>query len=491
MLMKSMLAGGAALAFLAGAAVASDQPAAGAKSENTVQLATYRVSDGDQEVRIIIKDGVPEIYLNGKRVDPKQIDTANGLWRIRGEDGATKARFFMAPRDGGQFTFHLDDDGADERVVELNELLARTPQPPDAPRAVAGSRRPVLGVTLESVDEATARQLKVDPEKSILVVGVAEGSGAAEAGIKAHDIIVAIGDREQGDLETIRAVLAEKQAGDEVKVVVLREGEKKSAVVRLRALEGVEAPAAPEAILREFEEASRWGRGADEQSQGQGQGHGQVRARARVAPEADLRDRVLRERERSAVVQERVQEMERRIRTEHEAQARNQEDMHRRMVIEQDKQHELAQRLDGLRKMRVEIDAETRKEIEEAMARAAEAMQDIDIDIELPEIEILGHGEGGHVLFLPSPPDAQAFGNVFRLRTPDAPPAPDGPRMALRAPGAPGAPGGHGGVLALQGMGGGDRLAQIEERLARIEGILTGMAGGVRAGGCNCDCCDD
>lgn len=474
MLIKSIVTGGAALAFLAGGAVASAQSGVGGKSENTVQVATYRVSDGDQEVRIIIKDGRPEIYLNGKRVDPKQVESKDGLWRIRGQDGQTRARFFMAPREGGNMTLRFEGD--DERVVELNRLLERAPQAPDAPRAVV-QRRPILGVTLESLDEAVASQLKVDADRSILVVGVAPGSGAEEAGIQAQDIIVGIADKDRGDLETIRAALADKQAGDEVKVVVLRAGDKKTAVVRLKPVEGVVASPVPEAFMREFEEASRWGRGVE--------GEPEARARVRVgeAPQADIRERVLRERERTATVRQRVDELQRRMHEKQQVQHEQQADQHRRMVIELDKHRDLARNLDGLRKMHVEIDAETRKQIEEAMTRAAEAMEEIEIDFELPEIEILGEGKGGRVLFLPEPPNAEAFGHAFRFRAaPRAPDAPRAPRAAGRA-----------GQAMFYTDAGADRLARIEERLARIEGILTGMAGGMGAKGrsCDCDCCDN
>jgi hypothetical protein len=467
MFSRTLLSGAAALACLAGSAMAGEHPHTESKRVN---VATYQVSDGESEVKIIIKDGKPQIFLNGKEVASEQVETKNGLWRIKGADGETKARFFMRPNEEGGLTFRVDEgEGeADERVVELNRLLERAG---NEPAGVVAARRGVLGVVLEEVDPATAKQLKVDPAKSILVVGVAPESGAAEAGIKAHDIIVGIGEKPRGDLETIRAVLGEKKPGDEVQVFVLRGGEKERFEVRLKPAEGVEG-VAPEAMLREFEEASRWGRGENEN---------QDQARARVwvereAPQAEnqMRARVLRERERA--VQERVEELQHRMHAEQDAQ---QEHQHRAM-LELKKSGELAKRLDGLREMRIEIDADTQKEIEEAMARAAEALEEIEIDIELPEIEFLHKGRGGNVLFFPEPPDSEAFGKVFRFRAPEAP----------RAPRAPMAPGAQGFVFQ---DGGGDRLARIEERLARIEGILTGMAGGMsgKGGACNCDCCDD
>ncbi|MFG0275767.1 MAG: S1C family serine protease [Phycisphaerales bacterium] len=469
MFSRTLLTGAAALVCVAGAAFAGEHPHTESK---TVNVATYEVADGESVVKIIIKDGKPQIFLNGKEVASEQVETKNGLWRIKGADGETKARFFMRPSGEGGVNFRIGGDGgeADERVIELNRLIEGAG---DAPRGVVTGRRGVLGVMLEEVDPATARQLKVDPEKSILVVGVAPESGAAEAGIKAHDIIVGIGEKPQGDLETIRAVLGEKKPGDEVKVYVLRGGEKERFAVRLKPAEGVEAPPVPEAFLREFEEASRWGRGANEEED-------QARARVgveREAPKADsdMRARVLRERERA--VHERVEELKHRMHAEQDAVKERQH----RIMRELKDQGELAKCLDGLREMRIEIDAETQKEIEEAMARAAEALEEIDVDIELPEIEFLRKGHGGDVLFFPEPPDAKAYGNVFRLRAPEAP----------RAPRAPMAPGGN--AMFFSDHGGADRLARIEERLAKIEGILTGMAGGMSAkgGACNCDCCDD
>jgi hypothetical protein len=480
MFSRTLITGAAALACLAGTALAADHPHGDEKKTTTtsseVNVATYQVSDGEHEVRIIIKDGKPQIFLDGKPVDAEQVESRGGLWRIKGDDGETKARFFMQPRDGGGMTFRVGGDEGEEAEAKAGGLLREV---------VVGERRPVLGVMLESVDEATAKQLKIDADGSILVVGVAPDSGAANAGIKSNDIIVGIGGKDRGDLETIRTVLGEKKPGDEVKVVVLRGGEKETFGVRLKAAEGVEAPPAPEAFLREFEEQSRWGRGAEENDN---QRSGGV-VRLREAPRAELRARELHERERA--VQRRVEELQQRLHAEQEAQREHQhrlqrlhedevEDEHR-VLLELKKQDEFARRLDGLRKMRIEIDVETQKEIEEAMKRAAEALEDFEVDIDLPEIEFLGKGEGGNVLFLPEPPDAEAFGKVWRFRAPEAPRAP-------RAPRAPMAPGGQ--ALYFGNAGGGPSLADIAERLARIEGILTGMAG--KGGGCNCDCdCND
>jgi len=472
MFTRTILTGAATIACFAGSALATAHPHGDEKKTTTsseVNVATYQVSDGEHEVRIIIGDGKPQIFLDGKPVGAEQVESKGGLWRIKGKDGETKARFFMQPRDGGGMTFRVGGDEGEEEAragAMLREMV------------VSGSR-PVLGVVLESVDEATAKQLKIDPDGSILVIDVAPESGAAEAGVKPNDIIVGIGGKDHGDLDTIRAVLSEKKPGDEVKVVLLRGGEEQTLEVRLRPAGGVEAPSAPEAFLREFEEQSRWGRGADENDNERSGGV----IRLREAPRAEMRARELRERERAEVrgrelrereraVKERVAELEKHIVAQQDSQAEQQ----RRMVFELQKQGELAKRLDGLRELRIEIDAETRKEIEEAMARAGEALRDIEVDFELPEIEFLGEGEGGSVLFLPEPPDAEAFGKVFRFRAPEAP----------RAPRAPRAPGGN--AMFFGDAGGGPDLSDIAERLARIEGILTGMAG--NRAGCNCDCND-
>ena len=63
--------------------------------------------------------------------------------------------------------------------------------------------------------------------------GVRAGSPADAAGLLAGDILVRLGDREVGDLYDMTAALREHAPGDQVTVVVLREGERITKTVTL------------------------------------------------------------------------------------------------------------------------------------------------------------------------------------------------------------------------------------------------------------------
>ncbi len=88
-------------------------------------------------------------------------------------------------------------------------------------REIAPAGGVVLGITFK--EKATK-----------LVVGeVHEGSGAANAGIKAGDVIVSAGGQEVADHEALAKVVEKRRVGEDLEVTVEREGKKVSMQVRL------------------------------------------------------------------------------------------------------------------------------------------------------------------------------------------------------------------------------------------------------------------
>lgn len=117
----------------------------------------------------------------------------------------------------------------------MAEPQGRQPQFRDVPIArTAVLARGRLGVTLQPVPEAVVEQLDLPKDKGLLVAGVAEGSPAAKAGIKANDILLSVAGKDvAADPGAATRQVAALKPGEATDVVVLRKGKKQTISVTL------------------------------------------------------------------------------------------------------------------------------------------------------------------------------------------------------------------------------------------------------------------
>jgi serine protease DegQ len=83
-----------------------------------------------------------------------------------------------------------------------------------------------LGVQPAELTPAIAEQFGLDVPRGVLVQSVVEGSAAAEAGVRAGDVIVAIDGEELEQVENLFAALRRKSPGDNVTLEIVRDGER-------------------------------------------------------------------------------------------------------------------------------------------------------------------------------------------------------------------------------------------------------------------------
>ncbi len=84
--------------------------------------------------------------------------------------------------------------------------------------------RPYLGITSVSVTPALAAAYGLPVSRGVLVVDVESGGPADQAGIQPGDIIVRLDDRDISSTDDLQAALSTHQPGDEVTLVVNRNG---------------------------------------------------------------------------------------------------------------------------------------------------------------------------------------------------------------------------------------------------------------------------
>lgn len=99
-------------------------------------------------------------------------------------------------------------------------------------------QRAMLGVTIMDINSETAKERKIDVQEGVYVDGVADLSGALEAGIKKGDIIKAIDGIKVRTSTELQAQVGLHHPSDVVEVTLLRDKEEKKVKVTLRNMQG-------------------------------------------------------------------------------------------------------------------------------------------------------------------------------------------------------------------------------------------------------------
>ena len=95
-------------------------------------------------------------------------------------------------------------------------------------------QRALLGVTIGDVNAEVAEELNLDEVEGVYVGGVTDNGAAKEAGIKEKDVIISVGGEKVNSSAELQEKISQYRPGEDVKVIVLRDGEKKQFTVTLR-----------------------------------------------------------------------------------------------------------------------------------------------------------------------------------------------------------------------------------------------------------------
>ena len=86
-------------------------------------------------------------------------------------------------------------------------------------------RRGLLGVTITTIDEESAKALGAEVESGALVSNIEPGSAAEQAGLLVDDIIVRVDDKKIDDSRELANAIGLKGSGEEVSIEYVRDGE--------------------------------------------------------------------------------------------------------------------------------------------------------------------------------------------------------------------------------------------------------------------------
>ncbi len=87
-------------------------------------------------------------------------------------------------------------------------------------------KRGFLGVSIRNVNDKIADKKNLDNIRGALVAGLMENSAARKAGIQKGDVVISINGEMINSVPELQAIIGQKHPGDQVKVTVLRDGEK-------------------------------------------------------------------------------------------------------------------------------------------------------------------------------------------------------------------------------------------------------------------------
>ncbi|TVQ97478.1 MAG: DegQ family serine endoprotease [Desulfovibrionales bacterium] len=132
------------------------------------------------------------------------------------------------------------------RVIGINTAIVAAGQgigfaiPSDMARGIIAQlqenkmvQRGWLGVTIQDLDENTARALGLTTTHGALIAEVIQGEPAEQAGLRSGDVVVAINGESVSDSGSLLRVVAQQTPGESVQVEVMRRGERQSFTVTL------------------------------------------------------------------------------------------------------------------------------------------------------------------------------------------------------------------------------------------------------------------
>lgn len=99
-------------------------------------------------------------------------------------------------------------------------------------------QRALLGVNISDVNAERAKELKLEKVEGVYIGGVPENGAAKQAGIKEGDVIIQIDGEPIKNTAELQEKISQYRPGDNVKVVVIRDTEKKQFTVTLRNKQG-------------------------------------------------------------------------------------------------------------------------------------------------------------------------------------------------------------------------------------------------------------
>lgn len=181
----------------------------------------------DSTIEVRVRNGRVEATVDGKPVPESQIERRDGVVIIS-PPGREPIRINTGEHAAHPLTLHggmkprLAPPHAADEAIQAYLTAAQEGQP-----------KVYLGIAMSEAEPVVLEHLGLGDRKVIKIERVVEGSPAEQAGLEAHDLVIAVADSEEVTPETVRAVLLKKEPGETVSLRIVRKGEQKDLKVKL------------------------------------------------------------------------------------------------------------------------------------------------------------------------------------------------------------------------------------------------------------------
>jgi hypothetical protein len=234
----SMTFGGAAMGLAAAILIG---PAPALAQDDVVhekhQVFVHALADVDdaeaRTVEVMIEDGEMTVVVNGEKIPVDRIKRKDGRVIILDENGAEMENVFVFA--GGEELPVVIGGGEGIGVGDSGFWLDLRGKSNDFSLLHPAGEEPkvMIGVAMSEPGGAPVKHLRLEPGTTTLITGVYEGLPAQVAGMEEHDIITEINGRTPANPKAIKDAIDEMEAGDTVRLTVIRAGERTRATVTL------------------------------------------------------------------------------------------------------------------------------------------------------------------------------------------------------------------------------------------------------------------
>lgn len=179
-------------------------------------------------------------------------------WHGRGEPGMSLVKINLKPQDGGTLVrlLHTEIDTGKAWKPVIKEYKKAWPVALENLASVLETgldlrfvSRPMLGIIgYEFLDQDETANLGLKTPSALRLNGLVEGMGAKNAGLQPGDILLKLGGLKLDTPEALGQALSAHQAGDNVKVSFIRDGEKYNLKLELTQRPLPKVPATAEAL---------------------------------------------------------------------------------------------------------------------------------------------------------------------------------------------------------------------------------------------------
>ncbi|MCW5777469.1 MAG: PDZ domain-containing protein [Phycisphaeraceae bacterium] len=193
------------------------------------------------DLQVEVRDGRTTALLNGQPVpeDRVRYDKDSGVLQVFDEHG----NVVMSCTLGDARAFAIAGDGAIMNLVpQINipkgdafllnpdgTVLSMRLQP----EQIASPPPVMVGITMAEPGESIREHFNLAEGEGILIATVMDGTPAARAGLKPHDVIILIDGQKPATQDRLRELLRSRKPGDTLNLTVLQSGQKKEVAVVL------------------------------------------------------------------------------------------------------------------------------------------------------------------------------------------------------------------------------------------------------------------